>query len=235
MTGDLAILPDVARLARKYDARVFVDDAHGWGVMGEQGRGTADYLGVQDEIDVYFGTFAKSFASIGGFSASKREVIDWIAYNARTQVFAKSLPMVYVQSLQTTLGLVRDADDRRAGMWRNSRLLKDGLRELGFFVGPGDSPICSVFIPVRDETVEEVGVRTVGYLRRNGIFVTAITYPVIPLGLCMYRMIPTADHEPEDVARTLEVFRAMRDELALDTGITGEDKAKVDKVFGVST
>ncbi len=233
MTGDLAILPDVARLARQYDARVFVDDAHGWGVMGNEGRGTADHLGVQDDIDVYFGTFAKSFASIGGFSASKQEVIDWIAYNARTQVFAKSLPMVYVQSLRTTLDLVRGANDRREKMWANSNLLKKGLRELGFFVGPGESPICSVFVPVREETVETVGVRTVGYLRKNGIFVTAITYPVIPLGLCMYRMIPTAEHEPEDVEQTLDVFKNMRDELKLDTSITGEDKVKVDKVFGV--
>lgn len=232
MTGDLAILPDVVRLAREYDARVFVDDAHGWGVMGTQGRGTADYLGVQDDIDIYFGTFAKSFASIGGFSASTKPVIDWISYNARTQVFAKSLPMVYVQTLSKTLELVVSGDDRRERMWRNSNALKDGLRELGFFVGPGDSPICSVFVPVRDEMAEEVGIRTVGYLRENGIFVTGITYPVIPLGLMMYRMIPTAAHEPEDIEQTLSVFKKMRDALSLDSSITGEDKEKVRKVFG---
>jgi glycine C-acetyltransferase len=232
MTGDLAILPDVVRLAREYDARVFVDDAHGWGVMGEHGRGTADYLGVQNEIDIYFGTFAKSFASIGGFSASTKSVVDWISYNARTQVFAKSLPMIYVQTLRKTLELVTGGDDRRAKMWANANALRNGLRELGFFIGPGDSPICSVFVPVREETVEEVGIRTVGYLRSNGIFVTAITYPVIPLGLCMYRMIPTAEHEPEDIEQTLAVFKAMRDDLGLDTSIEGEDKSKVRKVFG---
>lgn len=232
MTGDLAILPEIVELARKYDARVFVDDAHGWGVMGSHGRGTADHLGVQDGIDVYFGTFAKAFASIGGFSASKKDVIEWIAYNARTQVFAKSLPMVYVQSLGKALDLVTAADDRRDRMWANSNALKQGLKEHGYFVGPGDSPICSVFIPVRDETVEAVGIRTVTFLRDRGIFVTAITYPVIPLGLCMFRMIPTAAHKPEDVARTVDVFQAMRDELKLDFTIEKEDLAKVRKVFG---
>jgi len=232
MTGDLAILPEIVELARRYDARLFVDDAHGWGVMGAHGRGTADHLGVQDGVDIYFGTFAKSFASIGGFSASKQEVVDWIAYNARTQVFAKSLPMVYVKSLGTALDLVMSADDRRDKMWANSNALKQGLKEQGYFVGPGDSPICSVFIPVRDETVETVGIRTVSFLRDRGVFVTAIAYPVIPLGLCMYRMIPTAAHTAEDVARTVDVFRAMREELKLDFTIEKEDLVKVKKVFG---
>jgi len=232
MTGDLAILPEIVELARRYDARLFVDDAHGWGVMGAHGRGTADHLGVQDGVDIYFGTFAKSFASIGGFSASKQEVVDWIAYNARTQVFAKSLPMVYVKSLGTALDLVMSADDRRDKMWANSNALKQGLKEQGYFVGPGDSPICSVFIPVRDETVETVGIRTVSFLRDRGVFVTAIAYPVITLGLCMYRMIPTAAHTAEDVARTVDVFRAMREELKLDFTIEKEDLVKVKKVFG---
>jgi glycine C-acetyltransferase len=232
MTGDLAILPEITQLAQQYEARVFVDDAHGWGVMGEHGRGTADYLGVQDKIDIYFGTFAKAFASIGGFSASRKDVIEWIIYNARTQVFAKSLPMVYVQSLRKALRLVQQGDDRRERMWSNAKALKGGLGELGYFVGPGDSPICSVFIPVHDETVETVGIRTVSYLRERGIFVTAITYPVIPLGLCMYRMIPTAEHKPEDVSETIGVFKSMRDELNLNLTIAGEDLAKVGKVFG---
>ncbi|TVQ26529.1 MAG: pyridoxal phosphate-dependent aminotransferase family protein [Spirochaetaceae bacterium] len=232
MTGDLAALPEITALARQYDARLYVDDAHGWGVMGEHGRGTADHHGVQDAVDIYFGTFAKAFASIGGFSAASSDVIEWITYNARTQVFAKSLPMVYVQSLRKTLELVRAGDDRRARMWENSRALKAGLANLGYFVGPGEAPICSVFIPVKDETVETVGVRTVGYLRKRGVFVTAITYPVIPLGLCMFRMIPTAEHRQEDIDFTVDAFRAMRDELGVDVQIAGEDLTKVRKVFG---
>ena len=232
MTGDLAILPEIIALARAYDARLFVDDAHGWGVMGEHGRGAADFLGVQDGVDVYFGTFAKAFASIGGFSASRKEVIEWITYNARSQVFAKSLPMVYVQSLRKALELVIKADDRRERMWRNSNALKDGLRSLGYHLGPGASPICSVFIPLGEETVEVVGARTVSFLRDRGVFVTAITYPVIPLGLCMYRMIPTATHTLEDVEHTVAVFRQMRDELGVRLEMTGSDLEKVRKVFG---
>ncbi len=232
MTGDLAILPEIVELARKYDARLFVDDAHGWGVMGEHGRGAADHLGVQDGVDVYFGTFAKAFASIGGFSASTREVVEWITYNGRSQVFAKSLPMVYVESLRKALELVRAGDDRRERMWRNSRLLKSGLRKLGYHVGPGESPICSVFIPVGEERVETVGVRTVSFLRERGVFVTAITYPVIPLGLCMFRMIPTASHTEEDINETVAVFKQMRDEAGINPTIDGDDMVKVRKVFG---
>lgn len=232
MTGDLAALPEISEVARRYDARLFVDDAHGWGVMGEHGRGSADYLGVQDGVDIYFGTFAKAFAAIGGFSASERDVIEWITYNARTQVFAKSLPMVYVRSLTKALELVRAGDDRREKMWANSRALKSGLLDLGYFVGPGDSPICAVFVPVGEEHQDNVGMLTGKFLRDNGLFVTAITYPVVPLGLCMFRMIPTTSHEPEDIDRTLEVFKAMRDDLKLKLSMDGDDLAKVKKVYG---
>ena len=140
--------------------------------------------------------------------------------------------MVYVQTLGRTLDLVIDGDERRSVMWKNSNALKEGLRELGYYIGPGDSPICSLFIPVREETVEAVGVRTVSFLREHGIFVTAVTYPVIPLGLCMFRMIPTAVHTQEDVAQTVDAFKRMRDELGLDLTIEKEDQTKVRKVFG---
>lgn len=232
MTGDLAALREIASLCGAYGARLFVDDAHGWGVMGEHGRGTADYLGVQEQVDIYFGTFAKAFASIGGFSATAREVTEWITYNARTQVFAKSLPMVYVRSLAKALELVIAGDDRRERMWKNSRALKEALRATGYFVGPGDSPICAVFVPIGERTTEEIGMLTGRFLRQNGCFVTAITYPVVPLGVCMYRMIPTANHLPEDIESTVAVFRRMRDELHLSLELTGDDLANVRKVYG---
>ena len=233
MTGDLAPLKDIATLARKYDARIFIDDAHGWGTMGPNGKGTAAHFGVQDEIDIYFGTFAKSFASIGGFSASDKAVTDWIAYNARTQVFAKSLPMVYVQTLRKTFELVKAGEDRRAKMWARSNELKDGLKELGFYVGPGESMICSVFVPLGDESIEAMGAATSGFLRKNGVFVTAIAYPVIPLGLLMFRMIPTAMHEAEDVQETLTVFKNMRDNLGLRLTMNEEEDKKIRKVYGI--
>jgi glycine C-acetyltransferase len=235
MTGDLANLREITTLARKYDARLYVDDAHGWGTMGTHGRGTADYFGVQDDVDVYFGTFAKSFASIGGFSASRKDVIEWITYNARTQVFAKSLPLLYVETLRTTFGLVKHADAQREQMWQISNSLKAGLKELGFYVGPGDAPICSVFIPIGEDSLESMGTQTAGYLRQNGIFVTAITYPVIPLGLLMFRMIPTAMHCQEDVETTLGVFKEMRDTLGLRLSMNTEEDKKIRKVYGLSS
>ncbi len=230
MTGDLADLRGITALARQYDARVFIDDAHGVGVIGEKGRGTADHLGVQKEIDIYFGTFAKSFASIGGYSATSTQVRDWIAYNARTQVFAKALPMPYVKSLQVALKKVADGDDRRKAMWDRSNELKDGLRNLGYHIGTGDSPICAVFTPV-GENLEEVAVSMLAYLRKHNIFCTGIMWPVIPPGLVMFRMIPTAAHSQEDVARTVEVFKQMRDDLKVQFPLGDTELDKIKKIF----
>ncbi len=233
MTGDIAPLKEITELKEKYEARLFIDDAHGWGTMGPEGKGTAAQLGVQDKVDIYFGTFAKAFASIGGFSASDKAVTDWIAYNARTQVFAKSLPMVYVQTLSKTFDLVKAGEDRRQKMWARSTELKDGLRELGFYVGPGEAPICSVFVPLGENSMEEMGAATSGFLRKQGVFVTAITYPVIPIGLLMFRMIPTAMHEEEDVHNTLAVFKDMRDNLGLRLKMNEEEDKKIRKVYGI--
>lgn len=230
MTGDLADLKGITALAQQYDARVFIDDAHGVGVIGEKGRGTADHLGVQDKIDIYFGTFAKSFASIGGYSATSTQVRDWIAYNARTQVFAKALPMPYVKSLQVALQKVSDGDDRRKIMWERSDALKKGLADLGYHIGTGDSPICAVFTPVGDN-LEDVALSMLGYLRQHNIFCTGIVWPVIPPGLVMFRMIPTAAHSEEDVARTIEVFKAMRDDLKIQFPLGDNELGKIKKIF----
>jgi glycine C-acetyltransferase len=233
MTGDLAKLEEICELKEQYDARLFIDDAHGFGVLGEQGRGTADHLGVQDKVDIFFGTFAKSFASIGGFTASTHAVVEWIRYNARTQVFAKSLPMVYVKSLMKTFELVKGGDENRRKMWDISNKLKAGLRDLGYYVGHGDSPICAVFAPVGEDETEKVGAKLVGYLReQKDIFVTAVIYPVIPLGLCMFRIIPTTSHTEEDVERTVAAFKDMRDDMNLNLAMTEDDRKKVNKLYG---
>ena len=231
MTGDLADLPGICELKEKYDARLFIDDAHGVGVIGEKGRGAGDFFGVQDKIDLYFGTFAKSFASIGGFVAADQDVVDWIAFNARTQVFAKSLPMVYVKTLDKTLDFIIDGDDRRKKMWDNSNKLKEGLKELGYYIGPGESPICSVFTPTGSDDVNGVGVKMVKYLRENKIFVTAVVYPVIPPGLCMFRMIPTTSHTDSEINRTIEVFAAMKKDLGLQDSVNDDDISKINKVY----
>jgi glycine C-acetyltransferase len=209
MTGDLARLDGISALKDQYGARLFVDDAHGVGVMGATGRGTAEYFGVQDRIDLYFGTFAKAFASIGGYTAAKAEVVEWIRYNARTQVFAKSLPMIYVKALQKTLELVRDGDDRREKLFSIAKKLSTGLRELGYYIGDVKSPLVPVFIP---EGNAATAMEWITYLRNKGIFVTGVTYPVIPKNYIMFRMVPTASHTDEDVARTVEAFKSLRDD-----------------------
>ncbi len=230
MTGDLADLKGITTLARKYEGRIFIDDAHGIGVMGEHGRGTADHFGVQEEIDIYFGTFAKSFASIGGFSATSTQVRDWIAYNARTQVFAKALPMPYVKSLQLTLNKVINEDYRRALMWERANSLKEGLSNLGFHIGSGQSPICTVFIPAGDK-LEDLIMSVLQYLRNNGVFCTGVMWPVIPPGLVSLRMIPTAAHSEEDVRRTIEVFAHMQRDLKNSFTLGEEQITKANKIY----
>jgi len=230
MTGDLANLRDITSLARQYNARVFVDDAHGIGVIGDQGRGTADFLGVQREVDIYFGTFAKSFASIGGFSATSTQVRDWIAYNARTQVFAKAMPMPYVESIKVALNKVIAGEERRRLMWERSRELKNCLRDLGYHIGEGDSPICAVFVPV-EEDLENVGMSMLTYLRRHNIFCTGVMWPVIPPGLVMFRMIPTSAHSQEDVQRTVAVFKSMRDDLKIQFPLGDSEVGKINKIY----
>jgi len=213
MEGDLADLPGICALKDQYNARLFIDDAHGFGVMGETGQGTASYHGVQDKVDLYFGTFAKAFASIGGMAAGEKRVCEWILYNARTQVFAKSLPMVYVEALHKTLEIIRKDKTRRERMWEVSGKLKKGLLDLGFNVGDVPSPITPVYIPVGDINL---GAMILMKLRSLGVFVTGVMYPVVPKGVVLFRMIPTAAHSDEDIEFTVNAFRKVRDEMKLD-------------------
>ncbi len=232
MTGDLAPLKEICELKDKYEARLFSDDAHGVGVMGKSGMGTGEYFGVQDKIDIYFGTFAKAFASIGGFSATRKDAVEWIKYNARTQVFAKSLPMVFVKALGKTLDLIIEGDERRKKVWEISGKLKKGLKDLGYYLGTGESPLCSVFVPIGDGDVHQIGGGMVHYLRENGVFVSAVIYPVIPLGLCMFRMVPTASHTDADVDETIAVFKKMREDLNLSLHMGDDEMSKIEKVYG---
>lgn len=213
MTGDLAPMADICYLKNKYEARLFVDDAHGFGVMGPGGRGTGEHFKCLDQIDINLGTFAKAFAAIGGVAGSTREVCDWVRFNARTQVFAKSLPMIYVEVLSRTLDFVADGKDRRAHMWDINNKLKAGLRELGYMVGEVPSPVTPVFVHFKDL---QVGMAIIQKMREEGIFITGVTYPVVPRDILLFRMIPTASHTDGDVARTLAAYKKVRDELHLD-------------------
>jgi glycine C-acetyltransferase len=228
MTGDAAELDGICRLKEQYGARLFVDDAHGFGVMGQSGGGVGLALGVQNRVDIYLGTFAKALASIGGFSAARKDVVEWIRYNARTQIFAKSLPMVYVRSLQRTLEMVKNGDDRRKRLFEVSQKLADGLRQLGFYVRKVESPIVPVFVPNGDLTAALDWIR---FLRDKGVFVSGVAYPVIPKQHILFRMVPTASHLDSDIDRTITAFKTLRDDknLRLD-----HDWSVVEKLYGAN-
>ncbi len=214
MRGDLAELPGICDLAQRYGARLFVDDAHGFGVMGENGRGIGEYFGVQEKIDLYFGTFAKAFAAIGGVTAGEAAPIDYIRYNARTNVFAKSLPMVFVEAIAASLDEIVERPELRRRMWEVAARLQKGLAALGFDIGDTRSPITPVYVPAGSD---ETAMAMIRLLREEyGVFVSGVTYPVVPPGVILFRMIPTASHSDEDVDRTLEAFHGMRDRLQLD-------------------
>jgi glycine C-acetyltransferase len=214
MRGDLADLKGICGLKEKYGARLFVDDAHGFAVMGENGRGIGEHLGVQDRIDLYFSTFAKAFAAIGGFTAGEEQPIRYIKYNARTNVFAKSLPMVFVNAIRKSLDVIRSTPELRARMWAISAKLQKGLVELGYDIGDTATPITPVYVPAGDVPTAMSMIRM---LREDyGIFVSGVMYPVVPPGVVMFRMIPTASHTEEDVDATLEGFKRLRDRLSLD-------------------
>ncbi len=214
MRGDFADLDGLVKLKEKYGARLFIDDAHGFGIIGKDGRGLGTELGVQDRIDLYFGTFAKAFAAVGGVTAGEAAPIDYIRYNARTQVFAKSLPMVFVDVISASLEIIQHQPEHRTRMWHITGLLQNGLKELGYDIGDTKSPITPVYVPAGDV---ETGMAMVRMLRDEyGVFVSGVAYPVVPRGVILFRMIPTATHTEEDVAVTLDAFKNLRDRLKLD-------------------
>ncbi len=214
MRGDLADLKSICALKEKYEARLFVDDAHGFGVMGENGRGAGEHFGVQDKIDLYFGTFAKAFAAIGGVTAGEEKPVDYIRYNARTYVFAKSLPMIFVDAINASLDVMIKKPELRQRAWTVAKQLQQGLVDLGYDIGDTQSPITPVYVPAGSA---ETAMSMMRMLREDyGVFVSAVIYPVVPHGVVLFRMIPTASHSDEDVKDTLSAFKNLRDRLKLD-------------------
>ncbi len=214
MKGNLARLLEICRLKEQYGARLFVDDAHGFGVMGKTGQGTGEHLGAQEGIDLYFGTFAKAFAAIGGVTAGDDEVVEWVRFNARSNVFAKALPMVYVKTVEKALAIIQAEPQLRERMWGMARLLQQGLTGLGYDIGDTESPITPVYVMSGSE---KDAMAMMAFLREQfGVFVSAVTFPVVPRGVVLFRMIPTAAHTEEDVEKTVTAFRQMRDQMKLD-------------------
>lgn len=210
MHGDLGRLDEIVKLKEKYPFRLLVDDAHGFGVMGKNGRGTAEHFGVLDQIDVYFTTFAKSMAAIGAFVAGDKKVIDFLRYNMRSQIFAKSLPMVFVEGAIKRLELLQNSPELREKLWTIVKALQNGLKNLGFNLGRTQSPVTPVFLS--GEPVEAMNI--VYDLRENyNVFVSGVTYPVVEKGVILLRLIPTAAHSLEDVEITLQAFKEARAKL----------------------
>ena len=210
MRGEQGKLKEIIALKEKYNFRLLVDDAHGFGTLGEDGRGTGFEQGVQDGIDVYFATFAKSMAGIGGFFAADNDIIQYLKYNMRSQMFAKSLPMPMVIGALKRLEMLRTMPELKEKLWENVLALQNGLKDQGFNIGNTNTCVTPVFL---EGDIPEA-MAMVNDLRENyGIFCSIVVYPVIPKGLIILRLIPTATHNLEDVKTTIEAFSAIRSKL----------------------
>lgn len=210
MAGDLGKLDEIAALKSKYNFRLFIDDAHGFGTMGPTGAGTDEYFGIQDQVDLYFGTFAKAMAGIGGFVAGKKEVIKYLKYNMRSQIFAKSLPMPMVVGALKRLEMLRTQPEHRENLWKIVNALQSGLRERGFNLGDANSPVTPVIL---NGGVPEATQITYDLRENFNIFCSIVAYPVIPKGMILLRIIPTAIHTLEDVDYTIKAFEVVKKKL----------------------
>lgn len=207
MSGGLGNLPGIVKLREKYNFRLMIDDAHGFGTMGATGAGASEHFGLMDEVDIYFATFAKSMAGIGAFVASKKSIVDSLKYNMRSQIFAKSLPMPMVIGALKRLELLQNEPEHRENLWNIAKVLQDGLKAEGFNIGVTESPVTPVIV---NGSVAE-GTNMVVDLRENyNIFCSAVAYPVVPKDVVMLRLIPTASHTLEDVRATIEVFKEIK-------------------------
>ncbi|HQW84822.1 MAG TPA: aminotransferase class I/II-fold pyridoxal phosphate-dependent enzyme [Ferruginibacter sp.] len=210
MAGDQGKLKEIAAMKNKYDFRLLVDDAHGFGTLGKTGAGAGEEQGCQDKIDLYFSTFAKSMASIGAFIAGDRQIIDYIRYNIRSQIFAKSLPMPLVVGNLKRLDLLRSNPELKERLWKNALQLQNGLKERGFDIGKTDSVVTPVYMK---GGVEEATAMVMDLRENYSIFASIVVYPVIPKGHIIYRLIPSAVHTSDDIELTLKAFEATKRKL----------------------
>lgn len=210
MPGDLGNLPGILKFKEKYGFRLLVDDAHGFGTMGANGAGTSEAQTVMDGVDIYFGTFAKAMAGIGGFVACEKRIIKALTYNMRSQIYAKSLPLPMVVGSLKRLDMIRTKPELREQLWTIVKALQTGLRNNGFDIGNTQSPVTPVFLQGGPMELAKV----IADLRENyRIFCSGVVYPVVPKGVIMLRLIPTAAHSLEDVATTISAFAEIRKKL----------------------
>ncbi len=224
MSGDLAKLDKIVSLKKKFHFRLLIDDAHGFGTMGPTGAGTDEYFGVQNDVDIYFGTFAKSMAGIGGFVASKQDVVDYLRFNMRSQIFAKSLPLAMVIGALKRLELIQNDPSIREKLWTIVKALQIGLKSKGLNLGNTNSPVTPVFLSGTHPEATNV----VLDLRENyNIFCSMVIYPVVPKGVIMLRLIPTSVHTLTDVEFTVNAFTEIAAKLKAG-------KYKLDKIADMS-
>jgi glycine C-acetyltransferase len=223
MAGDLGKLKDIVELKKKFSFRLLVDDAHGFGTMGKTGAGTGEHFGVQDEIDLYFSTFAKSMAGIGAFIAAKEDVVNYLRYNMRSQTFAKSLPMPMVLGGIKRLELVRTRPELREKLWTIVKALQAGFRSKGLNLGNTESPVTPVFL---SGSVPEATNVVIDLRENYKIFCSIVIYPVVPKDVIMLRIIPTSAHTLEDVNYTVDAFAEVQEKLRAG-------KYKSDKIASV--
>ncbi len=218
MAGDQGKLKEIAALKDKFEFRLLVDDAHGFGTMGKTGAGTGEEQGVQDKIDLLFNTFAKSGASIGAFISGEKPIINYLRYNMRSQIFAKSIPLPIVIGHLKRVELMRKHPEMKAKLWENVNKLQNGLKARGFNIGKTNSPVTPIYL---QGDIPEATAMCLDLRENYNIFCSIVVYPVIPKGQIIYRLIPTAAHTDEDIELTLKAF--------------SETKAKLDeKVYQVA-
>lgn len=210
MRGEQGKLKEIVALKKKYNFRLFVDDAHGFGTLGKTGAGAGEEQGVQDDIDVYFATFAKSMASTGAFIAADEEIIQYMKYNMRSQMFAKSLQMQLVVGALKRLDMLRSMPELKEKLWENVNALQGGLRERGFDIGTTQSCVTPVYLK---GSIPEAMALVKDLRENHGVFCSIVVYPVIPKGLILLRLIPTTSHTMQDVTETLDAFSAIRERL----------------------
>lgn len=210
MSGDLGKLDEIVELKKKFNFRLFIDDAHGFGTMGPTGAGTDEHFGLQEDVDIYFGTFAKSMAGIGGFVAANKEVIKYLQYNMRSQIYAKSLPMPMVIGALKRLDLLRSKPELKDKLWDIVNALQTGLVKSGLNIGKTESPVTPVIL---GGSVAEATQITFDLRENYDIFCSIVVYPVIPKGMILLRLIPTAVHTLEDVEYTIKAFTDIKRKL----------------------
>ena len=202
MEGDLSNLPDIVKLAKKYDSRVMVDDAHGIGVMGKNGRGTAEHFGVEDDVDLIMGTFSKAFASLGGFVVGDKKVISYIKHFARALIFSASITPASVATVLATLDVIETEPERRERLWQITEKMKLGFQAMGYDTGPSETPVIPLMIGK-----DELTFMLWKLLREDGIFTNPVIYPAVPKDQALIRTSYSATHSDEELDTVLASFK----------------------------